>query len=144
MKKYLKIIAVLGSLGLIAGIFVFVFVVNKSHPDYEHKKPDFTLTVSELYSTYQNDNVKGSATYDGKVVQVSGALSAVESSGNDTYVCFVLNEGMFGAEGVRVRMLENQKKPSQKLEPGQAVAIKGFVTGYNETDVVLEHGSIVQ
>ena len=41
-------------------------------------------------------------------------------------------------------MLENQVNALSEVKIGQKVSIKGFVTGYNQTDVILEHGSIIE
>jgi len=48
---------------------------------------------------------------------------------------------MFGNEGVRVSMLQNEQL--SEITTGQNITLKGFCTGYNQTDVVLEHGSII-
>lgn len=144
MKKYWKILAGLAVAGALAALYVFVFVVNKSHPDYEKARADFSVEARSIFDAYRADAAKASKTYDGKILEISGVLSGVESSGAEVIAFFVLEEGMFGPEGIRVRMLQNQHLASQALSAGNLVKLKGYVTGYNETDVLLEHGSIVQ
>jgi hypothetical protein len=56
---------------------------------------------------------------------------------------FVFDEGMFGAEGVRATFLPKYNEKVKNLILGASVTIKGYCTGYNETDVILEKASII-
>ena len=57
---------------------------------------------------------------------------------------FVFNQGMFGDEGVRCTMLHGQTKLAANISKGNTVKIKGFCSGYNDTDVILEKCSLIQ
>lgn len=76
------------------------------------------------------------------MVAVRGTLSAIEQTDALTIAVFVIEQGMFGDEGLRVSMLPAQAEKLKSIAPGSPVSIKGYVTGFNESDVVLEHGSI--
>jgi hypothetical protein len=56
---------------------------------------------------------------------------------------FIFDEGMFGEEGVRCTMLDSQNEKMDKDHAGTEVRVKGYVTGYNDTDVILEKCSII-
>ncbi len=142
MKKYLKILTVLALTGLVVGLFVYFFVINKSHPDYASQKPDYSLAAVELFEAYRNSAETAGNQYNGRMVMLNGSLSKVEQQNQDVYLSFIVTEGLFGAEGVRIRLLENQKAAAQKLIEGDEISVKGYVTGYNDTDVLLEHGSL--
>lgn len=144
MKKYLRIFAMLAATGMLAGIFVYVFVINKSHPDYAAARAEYTLSTGEIFEAYRSDQAAASSLYDGKIVELTGQLTAIEKADNEVYLCFVLDEGLFGPEGVRLHLLKSENNKVSTLQQGEWVRIKGYVTGYNETDVLLEHGSLVQ
>lgn len=143
MNKWIKIMLILVTMGTVGAVLGYVFVYNKSHPDYEKKSADFKLTAEELFEFYRSDQASAGIKYNGKVVEVSGVLSEIESIHDLIIAVFVLDEGLFGNEGIRISMLENHQERLKNTPQGSVVIIKGFVTGYNETDVVMEHGSLI-
>ena len=130
-------------LGAIAAVYVYFFVYNKKHPDFEKLKPDFSMDAATLFEAYKSDNAAATALYNGKMVAVSGVLTGIDESGGLTIAVFAIKQGMFGDEGLRVNMLPGHAEKLKDLSPGAQITIKGYVTGYNDTDVVLEHGSII-
>lgn len=143
-KRTSLILLALVVLGALAAAYVYFFVYNKKHPDYEKLKPDFSMDAAALFEAYRNDNATASAAYNGKMVAVSGLLSGVDESGGITVAVFAIEQGMFGDEGLRISMLPAHAERLKAIGPGSQITIKGYVTGYNDTDVVLEYGSIVK
>jgi hypothetical protein len=76
------------------------------------------------------------------VIQITGRINKVESVDSLTIAVFILDEGMFGDEGIRCSMLPNHSEKTHSLE-GKTTTIKGYLTGYNDTDVILENCSII-
>lgn len=144
MKKWIKILGILAAVGLLAAVLGYVFIYNKSHPNYEKMKPEYELTASALFEAYRSDQALAESLYNGKMIAVEGTLSDLIQNETSTIAYFLLDEGMFGDEGVRISMLEGQNNALKSLEPGSMLSIKGFVTGYNQTDVVLMHGSLIE
>lgn len=144
MNKWIKILLILTVLGTVGAVLGYVFVYNKSHPDFEKKTADYTVTAEELFESYRSDQASADLMYTGKVVEVTGVLSETDVANELTIAVFVLDEGMFGKEGIRISMLENHKEGLKNTPLGSVLIIKGFVTGYNETDVVMEHGSVIR
>lgn len=143
MKKWIKILLALVIVGVIGGIAGYVFVYNKPHPDFEKKKPDHSLTASELFESYRNDQQAASKKYNGKVLEVSGFVTSVETSGDMVIAIFGLDEGMFGVEGVRVTMLPNHQEPIKDHDLSEQITLKGFCSGFNDPDVIIEKGSVI-
>lgn len=143
MKKWFKILLALFVTGVIAAILVYVFVYNKPHPDYEKLKPDYSLKAQELYNSYKTNKTGADKIYIGKVVEISGNLSKLEV--NDTLVVavFVFEQGMFGDAGIRCSFLRNFNERAKALQAGADVKIKGYLTGYNDSDVIMEECSII-
>jgi hypothetical protein len=67
----------------------------------------------------------------------------VETPDSLTIVVFALGEGMFGDEGIRLTMLDNHSQAAIALLKDASATLKGYCTGYNGTDVILEKCSIV-
>lgn len=143
MKKLLKIFVILLALGAIGAGLGYQFIYNKPHRDYEKAIADFRVTSQELYNGFLADRKGAEAKYNGKVVEISGILSKVETPDSLTIAVFALREGMFGDEGIRCTMLLNHSEAVASLV-GKEARIKGFVAGYNDTDVILEKCSVIQ
>ena len=132
------------TVGVIALILVYVFIYNKPHPDFEAIKPDFTLNAADLYNSYITDRKSSEEKFNGKVIELQGTLSKVEATDSTVIAVFVFNQGMFGDEGIRCSMLKNYHDETRSLLPQSQVRIKGFCSGYNETDLILEQSSIIK
>ena len=144
MKTWIKIILGLFVIGIIASVLVYVFVYNKSHPDYEKMKPDYTLSASDLYNSFKANTSESETKYNGKMVAVTGTLTKVESNDSMVIVVFVFNRGILGDEGIRCTMLPKFNQEAKKLQPDNIYDIKGYCTGYNDPDVILEQCSILK
>jgi hypothetical protein len=143
MKVWVKIVAGLFITGIIALFLVYFFVYNKPHPDYETMDADFRVTATVLYQAYISDKNGAGKNYTGKVIEVSGRLSKVEVTDSLTTCVFVFNNGIFGDEGLRCTMAHNFREDAKKFQPDGEIRLKGYCTGFNDTDVILDKCSIV-
>jgi len=113
--------------------YVYFFQYNKSHPDYANQKPVFQINAEKLYSDFTNNT--DSKKYLGKVIQIEGIVSTIEKTDSSAVISINFEEGMFGEQGVRCTMISSDVL----VKSGAKITIKGVCTGYNDTDVVLEH-----
>ena len=135
MKKIVSIIAV----GLLLSLaYVYFFMYNKSHPNYSKMDAEYSLTAKVLYTDFTTEN--DSKKYLGKVLMINGVVSEVENIDSTTIVIFNFEEGMFGNQGVRCSM----STFDESIKSGEKINIKGLCIGYNETDVLLEHCSVIK
>lgn len=143
MKKWIKILVIMGVAGIIAAGLGYKFIYNKPHKDYEKAKAEFSITGESLFNDYRSDRASAEQKYNGKVLEVSGILNKIDRPDSLTIAVFVYEEGMFGDEGLRLTMLPNH---SDKIKPylSKNIKIKGYCTGYNDTDIILEKCSIVK
>jgi len=95
MKKWIKILAVLFVIGVIAATLVYVFVYNKPQPNYEKLKPDYTLKAQELYNAYKSNPVGADKSYLGKMIEISGTLAKLDNRDTLMVAVFVFEQGMF-------------------------------------------------
>jgi uncharacterized membrane protein len=141
MKTWLKLFIAAIVVFVAAGVYIYIFVYNKPHEDYEKASPDFELTAEELYQAFITDRSEAESLYNGKVLQIAGVVGDVERIDDMVIVIFAFSEGFFGLEGVRCTMLENHHEKALSLQPGDNVIIKGFCAGFSDSDVILEHCS---
>ncbi len=144
MKKTIKIGIGLLIIGIIAGALGYVFIYNKPHRDFEKARPDFTLAACELFDSYISGRESAEAHFNGKVILLEGPVQKIEQADSMVIAVFVFQEGIFGDEGIRCTMLPKYNQGLMKVKPETYVKIKGYCTGYNDTDVILEKCSIIQ
>ncbi len=142
MNRKYKIFLTILFIGAIAGLLVFQFVYNKSHPDYEKEVALFTLEAQELMDEYRNSNAEANDKYTGTVIQVRGEIDKIEHNDSLTVAVIALSEGLFGDEGIRCTMLPEYSKQLKEMPLPKYAVIKGLCVGYNDTDVVMEHCSL--
>lgn len=138
IKKYWKLLAGLALSGILAALYTWFFVYNKPHPDYENLEAEYQFPSEQLYTNYKENSANTNAKYTGKMISIKGKLDYIENTEQQTILVFVFDHGLFGDEGIRCSILENYKVKAKSLEPGTEVNVKGFCTGYNETDVIIE------
>jgi len=145
MKKLIKIGFVLALIGAIAAVLVWKFYVNKPHDDIEKATPAYSITVNEIWEKYNANLSLSDSLYTGKVVQLSGTLSRIDKTDSLVYAVFVMEaDSMFGDKSVRCEMLNKYATETSTLATGSEVNIKGFCTGFDQTDVKLNKCSIVK
>lgn len=143
MKKQITIITILlAAAVIVVGIFYFL-VYNKPHTDYIRAKVDMEIGAADLYHAFTDNEQAAEAAYIGKILKIDGSVGYIEEHATMLIVGFVFQEGLFGAQGIRCIMLENQYEQATALQPGKHVRIKGLCTGFTGHDVVLEHCSFV-
>jgi len=133
----------LAVVGIIAALLVYKFVYNKQHPDYENVAADFNLPAQFLYNSFRENKENAAIKYNGKMICLTGKLSKIETADSLVIAVFVFNQGDFGDEGVRCTMLRKFNESAGKLQPDGELKVKGYCTGFNDTDVILEKCSIV-
>jgi hypothetical protein len=143
MKKFGLIGLVLLILIGAAAFIVYKYVYNKPHPDYIKEKAEVSINAKRLWTDYSMNKNIADPKYTGKVLEIEGAIMRVEAVDNLVIVVFAFRKGDFGDEGIRVTMLPAYHQAAKGINPFKNVKIKGLCTGYNDTDVIMENGSIV-
>ena len=144
MKNWIKILIGLAIVGMIVAFLGYKFVYNKQHPNYENMEADFKIAAKDLYEAFKADATTTGQKYNGKVVEISGTVSSVEEVDTLVVAVFAFEDGMFGKQGVRVTMLPKFYNGIKNYASVEEIVLKGFCSGYNDTDVIIEKGSIVK
>jgi hypothetical protein len=139
LKKFILISLVIG---LAVGVYTWFFVYNKPHADYAQMEAVAEMTAETCYSAFANSDTIAQS-WLGQVIQVSGTVSLLEQVDSTwIYVMVVNPDGMFGPEGIRCSMKIDAQDWGMQEYPAD-LSIKGYCTGFNETDVILEQCIIV-
>jgi len=143
MKPWLTILLTIALTLFIAVALVFYFLYNKPHPDFEKMDADYSMPAVALYKSFTTDKKGAETKFNGRVIAVTGKLTKIEKNDSITTCVFVFDQGMFGDEGIRCTMLQKYSSMAGNLQPGCEIKIKGYCTGFNDTDVVLDKCSII-
>jgi hypothetical protein len=143
MRNWIRIILGLVILGIAAAFLIYHFVINKPHPDFEKIKPDYSLNAAAFYKEFKTSKENAHKLYNGKVIEITGKLDKVESADTLTIAVFVFNQDIFGDEGIRCTMLKKFSTDTKKLKSDGIIRVKGYCTGFNGTDVIMEHCSLI-
>lgn len=143
-KNILKAAIALTVMGLISAGLVYQFVINKPHRDYEKAKPAYIMSAADLFDSFRSDREEAEKKYNGQVVLLNGKLDKIEVSEALVTGVFVFDQGMFGDEGIRCTMLPKHSTNLKSMAEGSEVQLKGFLTGYNDTDIILEQCSVIR
>lgn len=143
MKKWIKVIIILGIIGIIAAGLGYRFFYNKPHKNYEKAKAEFSISGEALFNEYRSNRVEAEQKYNGKVLEISGVLNKIENPDSLTIAVFIFEEGMFGDEGIRFTILPSHVEKTKSFLD-KKITLKGFCTGYNDTDIILEKCSLVK
>ncbi len=142
-KNIYKAALALFVIGLISAGLVFQFVINKPHKNYEKARPAYIITAQELFDSFRNDRQVAEQKYNGTVVMLNGVLDKIEVTDDQVTGVFIFEQGMFGDEGIRCTMLPSHSSSLKSFDEGTEIRLKGFLAGYNETDVILEQCSVI-
>jgi len=143
MKRIYKILLILVAVCILGAAYGWFFVYNKPHTDYSKEKPVVVLNAESCYTSFADGEEK-TKQWLGQVIQISGTANSIEKDDSLTTIVFVFSEGLFGDEGIRCSLLPKSVEKTTSMTFPAQVTLKGYCTGYNETDLVIEQCSIIE
>ncbi len=144
MKKHKNKFGISFLILVLAVAYIWFFIYNKPHRNIEKAAADFELSADACYHTFKSGDPEIAQSYLGKIITLSGVPSFYEEGESLSVLVFVYDQGMFGDEGIRCNLLPHYNETAQQLDLSKPVTIKGYCSGYNETDVILEQCSILE
>jgi hypothetical protein len=145
MNKWIKIIAIVAVIGLIAAFLVWKYYINKPHADIENTEAAYSLNAEELWKQYNQELKLSDSLYTGKVIEIAGNVSTIEKVDSLLYLVFVMEpDPDFGNKTIRCEMLAKHNEEAAALAPNTPVKIKGFCSGYDQTDIKITKCSIIK
>jgi len=131
MKKIILILLVLGVIGGGVGFYLY----NKPVDKMKSMSVDATLTAEQLFTEFEEDEMKANEKYLDKVLVVKGEVT--KTSKDEEKATILLDTGDMLAN----IMCQMEDTEVDLPAEGDMVSIKGLCTGYL-TDVVLIKGII--
>ena len=145
MKKLIRVAVVIAVIGAVAAALVWKFYINKPHEDIENATPAYNMATEEIWKQYNTDPKKADSLYTGKVIELTGKLNRSDKSDTLVYAVFVMEaDSMFGDKSVRCEMLQKYNSEASALPKDVSLKIKGFCTGFDQTDIKFNKCSIVK
>jgi hypothetical protein len=123
MKRTIIIIVILV---LAIGGFIGYRMFDEKTPDVTDQKPDVVITARELIAAFDRDTASASKMYIDKVIEVSGTVNSVDTSGS-----VVLGEPG-SASSVTVSLDRRHINDHKNLKIGSAAVLQGICSGYSK------------
>lgn len=125
---------------LVGGLFAFKMMQPKGPLDINAAPTELTINASNLYAAFETDETAANGTYVGKVIEVSGSLSAFTKDKAGHYILNLSVDSPLGQ--VTCNLSSDEHKAVTSTSIGQMVTVKGVCTGYL-FDVVLDNAIII-
>ena len=121
-RKYLLIAVLVWALLLAVGLYVY----NKPHSSAAHATPDYSLSATDLYQQFQQDEAVANQKYLDKIIEVKGTVAEVQHSGNSATI-ELREESAMGGINCSFTNLEHIIQIPSK---GSLLTIKGKCSGF--------------
>lgn len=108
---------------------------TRSNRNYQHVKPDFTLSATDLIRSYEADDSAANRKYNGKAIEVSGSVKNIEKDERGFYT-IILGDST-SLSSVRCSMDTIHKDDAAGLTSGSSVTLRGACTGYYKDEMGL-------
>lgn len=136
-KKVIPAIILISLVSVAA--YIWFFVYNKTHTDMSRAEPQVVISAEDLYVAYNEDERGSTLAYNGKILEVTGTISAIKEI--DGLVNIYLATSDMMAE-ISAELDPEHPFDSADYNIGDEVTLRGECAGYN-LDVVLNRCYIV-
>ena len=103
-----------------------LYTLYKPHLNVAGEDAVATLTATNMYQEFLNNESRANQKWLGKVIEVTGKISSVTDAGN--YIS--LNLGAAGDGGVNCSILKKDLSANDKFNKGDSINVKGKCTGF--------------
>ena len=112
---------------IVVGGSIGYYLFSKNEPDITQDEPDVAVTAKDLIAAFEKDTANASKTYIGKVVEVTGNVKSVDTSG-----AIVMGEN--GAvSDVTVGLDRRHLEDAKIIKIGSIVVLQGRCSGYTKS-----------
>ena len=138
MKKWIKIVLIIGVICLVAGSIAVYIIYNKPHRDVT-KEQGVQLSAQKLYDAFRTNEAQANKQYLDKAIEMTGEVGEVITNQDGNIVVnFKTNDPLF------VINCTFKTNPGV-LKPGQKITFKGICTGYiPDANVVINEGVLLK
>jgi hypothetical protein len=155
MKKIFKIAVLIGTIGFLVGVGIFLYMYNMPHRDVQSAKTDYSLTSAQIVSEYLTDRNTANEKYlaaDGnsKILEITGEVFRITEDYNGKKVVILKNSD--DKAGVSATFTEETGEKLKDVEIGNVITIKGVIrsgASYDEDlgmyeNVILQKSDLIK
>ncbi len=138
MKKWMKIVLIIGVVCVITGGIVVYRIYTKPHRDVSQEQ-GVQLTAQKLYDAFRINETEANKLYLDKAIELTGEVGEVKTNQDGkTVVDFKTNDPL-------VVINCTFKTSPGPLKTGETITFKGICTGYiPDANVVINEGVLVK
>jgi hypothetical protein len=120
---------------------------SRSNKNYQHVKPDFSISASDLIHEYEAGDSAASLKYNGKAIEVSGNVKTIDKDEKGFYTITLGDSTSLSS--VRCSMDTTHKDDAAGLIAGSSVTLRGACTGFYKdemglgSDVILNFCAVI-
>ena len=137
MKPFVKVALGLVLLLALTGILAALYLYNKQHADTSKARPDFVVSATDLHKEFTAGEAAATARYGGKIVEVTGTITAVRSDDKATTISLDTSDPMSSVMCTLATLADDNA-----LKIGDKVTIRGECSGFL-MDVLLNNCTII-
>jgi tRNA_anti-like len=134
----LKIIIFGSAIVLLCLAGLGIYKITRPHQSVAGVEALATITAENLYMEFEHAEDKATAKWVGKVIEITGTISAVSEAEN--FISITLSTS--GQGGVNCSFSRKELGSTEKFKKGNPITIKGKCTGFlmdvNMVDCVIE------
>jgi hypothetical protein len=155
MKKILMIAVLIGTIGFLVGVGIFLYMYYMPHRDVQSAKTDYSLTSAQIVTEYLTDRNNANEKYlaaDGnsKILEITGEVFQITEDYNGKKVVILKNSS--DKAGVSATFTEESGENLKGVEIGQVITVKGVIrsgASYDEdlgmyVNVILEKSGLIR
>lgn len=121
-----KILIFILAIIFVSGAFFAVNLYNKGHDDLSEISPEISLSATQLFDDYSQNEATANQKYLDKIIEIDGRVSKVEKDEKgDTQLYLESNDPMFG---IICNMVPGFQ--STDINRGDPLVIRGICSGY--------------
>lgn len=140
MKRKTLVLLIIPVSAILTFSAIFYYIYNQPHTNYAKARPDYRLeSPAQLYQEFLENEATASARYNGKMIEFIGTPDTFEELDGKTIAVFNVEDGDFGPQGVRCTFIAQIPEANKQGK----IRLKGFLTGFNDIDVILENCSLI-
>ncbi len=138
MKKWIKIILIIGLVCVITGGIVAYRIYSKPHRDVSTEQ-GVQLTAQKLYDAFLTNEAEANKLYLDKAIEMKGEVAEITANQDgNTVVNFKTSDPLFVINCTF-------KTPPGQLKVGDTITFKGICTGYiPDANVVINEGVLIK
>ena len=117
-------------------------MINKSHDDIESLTTEVKISSSELFTTYEQDEISANNKYLDKVIEVEGKVSQVKTDDHGKTKVHLATDDMIFEVICELDDFSNHKRKT--FEIGENIVLKGICSGYLSDVIIVRSIEIIK